>query len=347
MGKNLKHYGRYRYPLPIEPLRSPAFSGHPAQLLSWVAFCLFGRNRTKFIDIEINELDQIIVSDPAQMKFLWEHGFFGTGQLSRSEPSWKERTLSRLQLGGDEMVNLEYITDVRRRQRIEFKKHRAYVEQKKLEMRKSGVVDEKLLEEERLLLKQLRDKELEFEQRAFGVRTEDRALIENGSVINLESLQLMPVEALFLTFALPVLTISPGNLMDNLIPDASEYTCIKSFLLSYVSYHHYRSKGWCVRSGIKFGCDYLLYKRGPPFHHAEYGIMVLDSGASNDYTWYSSIARVVGGARKNLVFCYVQLDTTEDNVLHLWKQHDYQKLFSSFTVHEILYKRWIPGKNRD
>ena len=42
------------------------------------------------------------------------------------------------------------------------------------------------------------------------------------------------------------------------------------FLINYAVYHHYRSLGWVVRSGIKFCVDYLLYKRGPVFHHAEY-----------------------------------------------------------------------------
>ena len=41
------------------------------------------------------------------------------------------------------------------------------------------------------------------------------------------------------------------------------------FLVNYAIYHHYRSLGWVVRSGIKFCVDYLLYKRGPVFHHAE------------------------------------------------------------------------------
>lgn len=41
------------------------------------------------------------------------------------------------------------------------------------------------------------------------------------------------------------------------------------FLLSYIAYHHYRSLGWAVKSGIKFCCDWLLYKRGPVFGHAE------------------------------------------------------------------------------
>jgi hypothetical protein len=44
------------------------------------------------------------------------------------------------------------------------------------------------------------------------------------------------------------------------------------FLINYVVYHHYRSLGWVVKGGIKFCVDYLLYKRGPVFHHAEYSI---------------------------------------------------------------------------
>jgi len=41
------------------------------------------------------------------------------------------------------------------------------------------------------------------------------------------------------------------------------------FLIYYVAYHHYRSLGWVVKGGIKFCVDYLLYKRGPVFSHAE------------------------------------------------------------------------------
>jgi len=41
------------------------------------------------------------------------------------------------------------------------------------------------------------------------------------------------------------------------------------FLINYVFLHHYRSLGWVVKTGVKFCVDYLLYKRGPVFHHAE------------------------------------------------------------------------------
>ncbi len=41
------------------------------------------------------------------------------------------------------------------------------------------------------------------------------------------------------------------------------------FLVNYVVLHHYRSLGWVVKNGLKFCVDYILYKRGPVFHHAE------------------------------------------------------------------------------
>ena len=40
--------------------------------------------------------------------------------------------------------------------------------------------------------------------------------------------------------------------------------------MHYAAYHYYRSLGWVVKGGIKFCVDYLLYKRGPVFQHAEY-----------------------------------------------------------------------------
>ena len=40
------------------------------------------------------------------------------------------------------------------------------------------------------------------------------------------------------------------------------------FLVSYAVYHYFRSLGWVVKPGIKFCCDWLLYRKGPVFSHA-------------------------------------------------------------------------------
>jgi tRNA-splicing endonuclease subunit Sen2 len=61
----------------------------------------------------------------------------------------------------------------------------------------------------------------------------------------------------FQTCELPPVVSDPALEFDN------------PFLVKYAAYHHYRSLGWVVKGGIKFCVDYLLYKKGPVFTHAE------------------------------------------------------------------------------
>lgn len=94
----------------------------------------------------------------------------------------------------------------------------------------------------------------------------------------------------------------PGGLDQYCRPD-------NPFLLSYIAYHHYRSLGWAVKSGIKFCADWLLYKRGPVFGHAEFAILIIpvyedpaDEASSpfprhpaagdRDWVWFSTMNRV-------------------------------------------------------
>ncbi|KAG8237292.1 hypothetical protein J437_LFUL016205 [Ladona fulva] len=68
------------------------------------------------------------------------------------------------------------------------------------------------------------------------------------------------------------------------------------FETSYAVYHHFRSKGWVVKPGIRFGGDFyfalnfdrkLLYKDGPSFYHASY-LVVIDSSLPHEgsaITW--------------------------------------------------------------
>ncbi|GJQ73547.1 hypothetical protein Trydic_g13895 [Trypoxylus dichotomus] len=46
------------------------------------------------------------------------------------------------------------------------------------------------------------------------------------------------------------------------------------FIPNYVTYNHFRKKGWVVKPGIKFGGDYILYKAGPPYYHASYVVII-------------------------------------------------------------------------
>ena len=116
---------------------------------------------------------------------------------------------------------------------------------------------------------------------------------------NLEHLQLTLSEAFFLAWGLGCLVITESDTVNlsNHFDSASInrlqgqilslpnvwssfltplgfsepiYRWDNPFLVHYVFYHHFRSLGWIVKGGIKFCVDYLLYKRGPVFSHAEY-----------------------------------------------------------------------------
>lgn len=350
MSKYLSNSKRYKYPLPIHPLDNlPQLLPHnPVSWLYWLYCYISSTNLlAKKIDIEVTNGHRITVPGEEDMLYLWNNGFFGTARLSRSEPTWKARTLARL--GIDESFNaLEKVTEKRRHQRLAFKKERRKFEAIRLDLRKKGVLESEILDKERQFLRELRDQELILDSEDYQVREEDDELLLNdGSIVNLEVLELMPVEAIFLTFALPVLRPSVAEIAELLLGPKPTYTEIHNLITQYVAYHHYRSHGWCVRSGIKFGCEYLLYKRGPPFQHAEFAVMVLDYKDTPDYTWYSGIARVIGGAKKSLILCYVEPLLQKEELMSLWDQKDFEQVFASHRVGEILYRRWVPGKNRD
>lgn len=74
------------------------------------------------------------------------------------------------------------------------------------------------------------------------------------------------------------------------------------FLLSYIVYHHFRSLGWVVKSGTKFCVDYLLYKRGPVFSHAEFSILVVPEYVSKHDEDTSPFARHHNGGEKSWVW---------------------------------------------
>ncbi|AMD18949.1 HBR048Cp [Eremothecium sinecaudum] len=350
---------KYAHPLPLECINLPQVLPHNP--VSWLYFCyryITSINKIcEKIPLTISDEGKLLVISKTHIKYLWSHGFFGTGQLSRSEPTWHARTTDRLQIGKgvQQTRRLEEITQLRRTQRLEYKKERAKFEEKMLTLRQQGALDEEIIIQERLFLRQLRDKELEGTLQHQGsspkkVRLEDTDLIleDGNTILDLENLELMPVEALFLTFALPILAIRTQDLLSLILTDDPTIDEILGICRKYVVYHHYRSRGWCVRSGIKFGCDFILYKRGPPFHHAEFCIMILAAEKpSPDYTWFSTAARVVAGAKKSLVLTYVNTECSKEQIMSFWDQQNYLELFSVFKVGELTYKRWIPGKNRD
>jgi len=134
------------------------------------------------------------------------------------------------------------------------------------------------------------------------------------------------------------------------------------FFVNYVAYHHYRSLGWVVGGGIKFCVDYLLYKRGPVFHHAEFAIVVcpvyedsedeisspfvLQNVKPMHWAWLSTINRVNSQVKKTLILAYVTIPSIK-RLAHASLSSGSPECLSQYSVREVIVKRFIPARARD
>jgi tRNA-splicing endonuclease subunit Sen2 len=81
-----------------------------------------------------------------------------------------------------------------------------------------------------------------------------------------QRLSIISAFSLFLQAACPSIPASPSPS----VLDPRLNRLDSPFFLSYAAYHHYRSMGWVVRSGVKFCTDWVLYGPGGPVGgHAE------------------------------------------------------------------------------
>lgn len=192
-------------------------------------------------------------------------------------------------------------------------------------------------------------------------------------ISNQEHLQLTFEEAFFLHYGLGVLeirstetstpTTSSWQLLTQFINITDSRISIipdSQFLLSYVVHHHFRSLGWVVRSGVKFGIDYLLYNRGPVFSHAEFAILIMPAYSDpywrteegkrdrrvkeqKDWWWLHCVNRVQSQVKKTLVLCYVEVPAP----LKTDEEGDVGKLLRRYKIREFIVRRWLANRSRD
>jgi tRNA-splicing endonuclease subunit Sen2 len=138
-------------PLPLNTYPLPSF--HPANPISLfrVAYLILSHffrpppshPSELYLGYLSLESRSIHVTNPRQIRALWEMGFFGKGTLSRSEPSWRDREEARLKAKLSGGGTAEEATNARREKRRAFKLERARLEREKIEM-------QRLVEEGRL-----------------------------------------------------------------------------------------------------------------------------------------------------------------------------------------------------
>lgn len=186
-------------------------------------------------------------------------------------------------------------------------------------------------------------------------------------LVDKEHLQLTLEETFWLTFGLGVLRVkdeTTNKLLSvdevfqlcreySYFPRSTDLRADDPFLLHYVVYHHFRSLGWVARPGIKFGCDWLLYNRGPAFSHAEFAIVVMPCYSDpywethdheepdRSWHWLHLVNRVQSTALKTLVLVYVDVPPPTKGDVSI------PDLLRRYKVREFMVKRWLINRNRD
>ncbi|PMD60424.1 uncharacterized protein K444DRAFT_588982 [Hyaloscypha bicolor E] len=194
-----------------------------------------------------------------------------------------------------------------------------------------------------------------------------------------EHIQLTLEEAFFLSYALGALDILdpetkkpiPNQDLFYLFRKTSYFPPLANpsmspddpFMTDYVVYHHFRSLGWVLRSGIKFSVDYMLYTRGPVFTHAEFGVLILPaysdpywssnpflqnyvkSKETRTWAWMNRIHRVITQVKKTLVLVYVDipkpLEAEEEAKMGIDAQ------LARYKVREVMMTRFSANRRRD
>ncbi|XP_051777443.1 tRNA-splicing endonuclease subunit Sen2 isoform X1 [Erpetoichthys calabaricus] len=166
----------------------------------------------------------------------------------------------------------------------------------------------------------------------------------------IEYLQLSLEEAFFLVYALGCLSVyfnkEPLTILKlwEVFSDADP-----NFRPKYMVYHHFRSKGWVPKPGMKYGTDFLLYRKGPPFYHASYSVVVemADSNSQGSvlrpFCWRSlaALGRITLNVSKELMLCYVirPADLTEEAMSS-------PECMRHIKIQEVIVSRWVSSRER-
>ncbi|EEP78953.1 predicted protein [Uncinocarpus reesii 1704] len=435
---NYKHIHRFPLPLTVHPL-PPLIPHNPLSLisiaLSYLTYLISPPKHEIYKAYFDAPTSSVHVTDPKTIRALWEMGFFGKGNLSRSEPTWLDREKKRKGLLG--VDTSEEATGNRRMERREWKLERARKEKEavaeQLRAEAAGLHGEGHNAEHNaeqspstmtspdirahesiehrlnavsglapLLVSESVNREdkkpaghgtkivrfssvvdtRKYEKEAILGEPSKLAEVDSSQIIDEEHLQLSNEEAFFLVYGLGVLQVYESNMKSAIstpqllslfrrhsyFPPRDEFLPLEPddrFIVSYVAYHHFRSLGWVVRSGVKFGVDLLLYNRGPVFSHAEFAVVLLPAyehpywseteerraavtkKCRHTWWWFHCVNRVQAQVKKTLVLCYVEIPPPAPETEEDGGELDIGALLERYAVREVTIRRWVPNRSRD
>ena len=108
----------------------------------------------------------------------------------------------------------------------------------------------------------------------------DLLLAAGISVPGVKAVRLSIDEAFFMSYALGVLIVhdvvdGAAVALDNDALWCRLQIARPDFIILYLAYHHFRSKGWIARTGLQYGVDFVLYQRHPALAHSDYSVLIL------------------------------------------------------------------------
>ena len=95
---------------------------------------------------------------------------------------------------------------------------------------------------------------------------------------------------------------------------------IHGFEKKYIVYKHFRDKGYIINPGIKFGCDFAVYEKGPGIDHAPFLIQVYNRNESITSTEIVLAGRLATTVRKQFILAIPKgKDKVDFLALDWWK----------------------------
>ncbi len=92
------------------------------------------------------------------------------------------------------------------------------------------------------------------------------------------------------------------------------------FEKKYLVYKNFRDKGYIINPGIKFGCDFAVYEKGPGIDHAPYLIQVYSRNESITSTGIVLAGRLASTVRKQFILAIPKgKDKIDFLALDWWK----------------------------
>ncbi|KAM9361396.1 tRNA-splicing endonuclease subunit Sen2 [Symphorus nematophorus] len=167
-----------------------------------------------------------------------------------------------------------------------------------------------------------------------------------------EYLQLSLEEAFFLVYSLGCLSVYLHQEPLSIIQLWRKFLSLRpDFVSSFAAYQHFRGRGWVPKGGggAKYGADLVLYRKGPPFYHASYSVVIervddaFRGSGLRPFSWRSlaALSRITANVSKELMLCYIvhPADLSEAEL-------DSPDCLSRLKVQEVIVSRWVSSKER-